>query len=46
MSKPKYAPERLRSIVNDYLSGRCRQELDLLTKAKILLKPTVVPAEQ
>ena len=25
---------------------RCRQDLDLLTKAKILLKPTVVPAEQ
>ena len=25
---------------------RCRQGLDLLKKAKILLKPTVVPAEQ
>ena len=25
---------------------RCRQGLDLLTNIKILLKPTVVPAEQ
>ena len=25
--------------------GRCRQDLGLLTKAKILLEPTVVPAE-
>ena len=25
---------------------RSRQDLDLLTKAKILLEPTVVPAEQ
>ena len=24
----------------------CRQDLDLLTNIKILLKPTVVPAEQ
>ena len=27
-------------------NGRSRQGLDLLTKAKILLEPTVVPAEQ
>ena len=28
-----------------FLAARCRQDLDMLTKVKILLKPTVVPAE-
>ena len=43
--RPKKKNPNMKETMNELLI-RCRQDLDLLTKAKKLLKPIVVPAEQ